>query len=89
MRIAAGMACALLGAWFLLYTYAFASMVNPALSDHERQVQIVRKLFLQSGAAEGTYIGLGFIALGLWLVVGRPRPWAWQRTPNRSHGQPT
>jgi hypothetical protein len=79
MRVAAGIASVLFGVMFLLYVYAFASMVNPSQTDHERRVQIVEKLFLQSGVAEGTYVGLGFVVVGLWLVVGRPRPWAWRR----------
>ena len=79
MRAAAGIASALFGVVFLLYIYAFASMVNPSLTDHERRVQIMEKMFLQSGVAEGTYIGLTFVAAGLWLVVGRPRPWVGRR----------
>ena len=75
MRVASGIACVLLGVMFLLYIYAFASMVDPSLADHERRVRIMQKLFLQSGIAEGTYAGLGFVVVGLWLVVGRPRAW--------------
>jgi hypothetical protein len=79
MRVAAGVASAIFGVAFLLYIYAHARMVNPSLPEDERRSQILEKLFLQSGVAEGTYVGLGLLCAGLWLVVGRPRPWVWRR----------
>ena len=85
MRVASGVSATLFGLAFLLYIYAHASIVNPALTGEERRARIVEKLFLQSGIAEGTYVGIA--AAGMWLVVGRPRLGAAQ-TPNQAL-QPT
>ena len=87
MRVASGVSATLFGLAFLLYIYAHASIVNPALTGEERRARIVEKLFLQSGIAEGTYVGIGIAAAGMWLVVGRPRLGAAQ-TPNQAL-QPT
>jgi uncharacterized membrane protein len=79
MRIAGGLASILFGAFFLLYIYAHAGMVRSSLSGDDRRARIAEKMFLQSGIAEGTYVGIVLVVGGLWLVVCRPGPPRWVR----------
>lgn len=76
MRIAGGWHPSPFGALFLLDIYAHAGMVRSSLSD-DRRARIAEKMFLQSGIAEGTYVGIVLAAGGLWLVVCRPGPPRW------------
>lgn len=74
VRIASGVIAVLFGAAFLLYIYAHATMIHPTLTGDERRARVMERLFLQSGIAEATYVGVGFVVAGVWLLVGRPRP---------------
>lgn len=66
-----GVGAAVFGGLALLYVYAHANLINPALDHHERRAVLVEKLFLQSGICEATYLGVGMVAAGLWFAVSR------------------
>jgi hypothetical protein len=71
MRAFVGVLFVLLGAFLLLYTYAFASMIDPAVSDAEWRSALLFKMFLQSGIAGGAYLGIGLIVAGLVIALGK------------------
>lgn len=60
------------GGLFLLYVYAHAQMIDPALGESERRALLLERMFLQSGLCGATYAALGFVAVGLWLALSGP-----------------
>jgi hypothetical protein len=68
-----GVGAAAFGGLILLYVYAHAQMIDPALGESERRALLLEKMFLQSGMCEATYVAFGLIAGGLWLA--RSQDW--------------
>jgi hypothetical protein len=66
------------GSLGLLYAYAFASMVNPALSDAAWRQQVFERMLLNGDIGGLTYFCLAIILLSLTCICG---PWIvmWRR----------
>src|SRR5262245_2009461 len=62
VRLLLSLFFALLGSAILLYVYAFASMVDPALLGWERQGAILSQMFHPAGGVGLTLMGLFFLA---------------------------
>lgn len=71
MRVINGLLLAVLVAVLILYAFAFASMIDPAVGDVGWRATLLRRMFVQAGIAEATYMGLGLITVGLALARWR------------------
>lgn len=70
----AGLLIAAFGAVFLLYLYAFCSLIHPDYEGWDRQAEILRRMFLRSDPGIGSYLGV-VIVLGGFILMFGPRRW--------------